>query len=360
MVNNLIMKILIIVVTILLLNKTANAFNPPPAPIPPYNNIVDLDNKLSSDELRKLDIKINAINRKSKNEIAILIIHSLEGETISDVSHITFNNWKIGKSGLDNGILIVISVVDRRSRIEIGKGIEGEITDLQSNDILKNNLNPHLKGGDFYGGLLETINIISKTIENKNGKINSSAHKNNQPVGVASCSTLTIGYSDGGNNMILFFIVFAVICFIIMIWRAFKSTNNILINSNPNRYYNSSPANINTSYKNNKLSIPSASIDTLHKMNYSSSKEYTSTSFYNKKRSDDDEISFSVDTAVIALTPVVIPIISSCNDEEEDDNKNKLSYSNSDYSYSSSYDSSDSGFGGGESGGGGSDSTWDE
>lgn len=125
-----------IVLIILLTSAISHAFTPPPAPIRPKNHIVDMANKLSYTDLTNLNNRINQINVVSKNEIAILIIPSLEGENIADVADATFNAWKIGKKSIDNGVLIVIAVLDKRSRIETGKGIEGELTDLQANDII--------------------------------------------------------------------------------------------------------------------------------------------------------------------------------------------------------------------------------
>jgi len=62
-------------------------------------------------------------------------VPSLGGEPIEDIAYTTFNTWKIGQHGADNGVLLVLAPGDRRVRIETGKGVGGALTDLQANDI---------------------------------------------------------------------------------------------------------------------------------------------------------------------------------------------------------------------------------
>lgn len=139
------------------------AYNPPT----PDGYVMDLAGKLSTSQRTDLNAKLNGINKNTKNEFAVLIIPTLGDELIDDVAQDTFKSWKVGKVGLDNGVLIVIAVAERKSRIQTGKGVEGDLTDLQSNDILRNKLNPHLKQGDFYGGLVDTFDAIISTVESR-------------------------------------------------------------------------------------------------------------------------------------------------------------------------------------------------
>jgi uncharacterized membrane protein YgcG len=142
------------------------AFTPP---APPANGwyVVDQAGKLSASQKQKLNHKIEAFNQSTKNEFGVLILASMDGASIEDVANTTFKAWGIGKKGLDNGVLMVISVAERKSRIETGKGVEGELTDLQCNDILRHKLAPHLKRGDFYGGISASLNAISKLMDNR-------------------------------------------------------------------------------------------------------------------------------------------------------------------------------------------------
>lgn len=157
---------LTIVFTVLLSLFSVNAmadFTPPA----PTNYVVDTASKLDNDQLAKLNSKLDTLNKSSKNEIAVLVVPNMGGEDIEDVAQKTFRSWKIGKAGLDNGVLVVIAVEERKSRIQTGSGIGGELTDLQANDILRQNLKPHLKRGEFYQGLDETIDAVSSKLESR-------------------------------------------------------------------------------------------------------------------------------------------------------------------------------------------------
>ena len=148
---------------ILLIAGNGLAFDPPT----PNGYVMDMAGKLSPEQVTQLNSKLDAMNKSTKNEFAALIVQTMDGESIEDVAHKTFNTWHVGKAGLDNGVLVVIAVNERKSRIETGKGVEGDLTDLQANDILKKSLNPYLKRGDFYGGLNATFDSVSSTIESR-------------------------------------------------------------------------------------------------------------------------------------------------------------------------------------------------
>lgn len=157
------MLLLAITIAAIVVSFNSFAFTPPT----PTGYVTDLAGKLSDSQLKQLNSKLEDLNKSTKNEFAGLIIPSLNGESIEDVANSTFKSWKIGKAGIDNGVLVVIAIAERKSRIETGKGVEGDLTDLQANDILKNTLAPYLKRGDFYGGLNATFDSLSSTIESR-------------------------------------------------------------------------------------------------------------------------------------------------------------------------------------------------
>lgn len=144
----------------------AAAYTPPPAPAKGWY-VVDQTGRLTPSQISNLNHKIDRISKATKNEFGILFLQDMGGDNIEDVANSTYKAWGIGKRGLDNGALIVVALKERKSRIETGKGSEGEIPDLRANDILKNNLNPHLKTGDFYGGFDQTIDAVSSFLESR-------------------------------------------------------------------------------------------------------------------------------------------------------------------------------------------------
>lgn len=149
----------------LLLSFTAWGYTPPPAPTDGY--LLDQAGLLSAEEATRVRQKLAHIEANSKNEIAVLILPRLDGETIDDVAYKTFNSWGIGKKGEDNGVLLVVSVEDRKSRIETGKGVGGELTDLQSKEILDKNLKPHFQKAQYGNGIESAVDAISSTLESR-------------------------------------------------------------------------------------------------------------------------------------------------------------------------------------------------
>lgn len=155
-------SILILLVVTLFTTKVF-AFDPPT----PRGYVVDQAGKLTPEQLVDLNKQAADINKRTKNEVAALIIPSLNGESIEDVAYATFNSWKVGKVGVDNGVLLVIAVAERKTRIETGKGIGGEITDVQASRILSENLSPHLKKGDYAAGISQSFNAMSQAMDNR-------------------------------------------------------------------------------------------------------------------------------------------------------------------------------------------------
>lgn len=200
---------LVMLVMITMISNLAFAFN-----VPIHNGFVnDYAGKLTANQVRSLNEKVQSVNAKTANEIGVLIIKSLEGESIEDVTFQTFNTWKVGKSGLDNGVLLVISVADRKMRIETGKGVGGDLTDVQSHDI-QDHMKPYLRNNNFYGAINLAVNEIDSAIESrKAAKSNastpvpaasspavtsSSSHQNS-----GGCQTSTVGASDVGVGFLL-------------------------------------------------------------------------------------------------------------------------------------------------------------
>lgn len=180
-----------------LFTVNALAFTPPPAPAN-GGYVVDQAGKLSGGQIQQLNQKIERINRSTKNELGILVLRDMDGDNIEDAANATYKSWGVGKRGLDNGCLIVISVKERKSRIETGKGVEGEVPDLKASDILKNTLAPHLKRGDFYGGLDATLDSLSSLMETRHDQKADPVPAKSDPIPVTPSRPRTGGCDIGG------------------------------------------------------------------------------------------------------------------------------------------------------------------
>src|ERR1700684_802977 len=129
----------------LLVPSFAWAFDVPPI----EGHITDLTRTLDESQTATINRELEGVNQSSTVEIAVLVLSSLQGEPIEDIAFKTASTWRLGKAGKDNGVLLVIATGDRRTRIEVGKGMEGSLTDLQTNDILHQRVGPLLKPGSL-------------------------------------------------------------------------------------------------------------------------------------------------------------------------------------------------------------------
>jgi uncharacterized protein len=136
----------IFVVLVLSLASTARAAFEPPR-ISGY--VTDPGGKLTPEAVRRFDEKLAAYRKCSTNHVVVFIASSLDGSTIEDAAGATFKAWKPGDAKKDNGVLLMIAPEERKVRIEVGRGLEGQLTDLQSNDILRQQVSPHLKANAF-------------------------------------------------------------------------------------------------------------------------------------------------------------------------------------------------------------------
>lgn len=120
---------------------------------------------LSAQAKYRLESILQSERDSTSNQIAILIIPSLEGGSLEEYSLRVAEKWKLGKADKDNGALLLISIQDRQIRIEAGYGLEGTLTDAMSSRIIRNEIAPHFRNGDYEAGveagLTGIINAIS-------------------------------------------------------------------------------------------------------------------------------------------------------------------------------------------------------
>lgn len=131
----------------------------------PTGFLLDKADIFSSQQRDVLENKISEFEKNTGNEISVVSVNSLDGDSIENVAQSIFDKWKIGKTGKDNGLLILISVSDRQIRIHTGYGLEAVLPDLLSYKIQTDIMIPKFKEGNFFEGtslaLDEIINIIS-------------------------------------------------------------------------------------------------------------------------------------------------------------------------------------------------------
>lgn len=120
---------------------------------------------LTSEQKSELENLAVAFETETGNEIAVLTTPKLVDETIEMMAVRVFEEWKIGKKGADNGVLILLAIEDREVRIEVGYGLEGVLTDLKSSQIINQVMIPELRNGNYYGAISGAMNSIMGIIQ---------------------------------------------------------------------------------------------------------------------------------------------------------------------------------------------------
>lgn len=126
----------------------------------PTGFVNDFSGTLNAQQIKDLNDKLINFEKETSNEISVVLIPSLKGDTVENFAEKLFQEWKIGKDKKDNGALLLIAVEDRKMRIEVGYGLEGALTDAQSFIILQKDLVPAFKAKDFYGGINSALDDI--------------------------------------------------------------------------------------------------------------------------------------------------------------------------------------------------------
>jgi uncharacterized protein len=112
----------------------------------------------------RLEERLRALEEETGAQVAVLTIPSLGGDPIEDFSLRVVETWKLGRAGVDDGVLILIARDDRRLRIEVGYGLEGALTDAQNGRIIDHVMAPRFRQGDFEGGVEGAVEIVSAAI----------------------------------------------------------------------------------------------------------------------------------------------------------------------------------------------------
>lgn len=130
-------------------------------PVPPLTSpVVDQAGVFTPDRKARLEQFLRQIADRGHVQLQVLTVKSLEGEPIESFSIRVTDQWKLGDKARDNGVLLVVAVDDRKSRIEVGQGLEGDLTDLISGRIMSNHMVPYFKLGSYDEGIAAGISQI--------------------------------------------------------------------------------------------------------------------------------------------------------------------------------------------------------
>ena len=154
-------KNILLTTFLLLLNTTLFAQTFPPKPDRLVN---DYTQTLSADQVSQLEQKLVAFDDSTSTQIAVVIIKSLEGYDVADYTQRLAESWGVGGAKNNNGVVLLVSLGDRKVTIQTGYGVEGAIPDAIARRIIENEITPNFKSGDYFAGISQgTDAIISYT-----------------------------------------------------------------------------------------------------------------------------------------------------------------------------------------------------
>lgn len=115
---------------------------------------------LSPGAVQSLEAQLKEHEDSTSNQVVVLTVSSLEGESIEEYSIRVVDTWKLGQKGKDNGVLLLVAKEDRKVRIEVGRGLEGDLTDALCSQIIRKEIIPRFKGGDYERGVQAGVEAI--------------------------------------------------------------------------------------------------------------------------------------------------------------------------------------------------------
>jgi uncharacterized protein len=136
------------------------------APIPHLTSpITDTTRTLTASQIATLDQTLRAFSARKGAQVAVLIVPTVQPESIEQYSMRVAEAWKIGRKGSDDGVLFVVAKDDRDMRIDVGYGLEGALPDAIANRIIREDVAPHFRAGEFYLGIVAGTDRIMRIID---------------------------------------------------------------------------------------------------------------------------------------------------------------------------------------------------
>ena len=129
-------------------------------PPPPRTRVTDKTGTLTGEQLASLERLLAEFEQKTTNQVVVLMIPTLAGDSLEDFSVRLAERWKPGQKGKDNGVILLIVKNDRKLRMEVGYGLEGALPDALAGAVIRNEIAPRFRKGDFYGGILGGVQGI--------------------------------------------------------------------------------------------------------------------------------------------------------------------------------------------------------
>ena len=133
----------------------------PNGPVNDFANVIDPATRAALLE------QIRRVEHDTSAEIAVATVTSLDGTSIEDYANRLFHEWGIGQKGVDNGVLVLVVPSERRVRIEVGYGLEPILPDGLAGEIIRRQMTPRFRDGDYSGGIRDAVARLDRIIRAK-------------------------------------------------------------------------------------------------------------------------------------------------------------------------------------------------
>lgn len=127
--------------------------------------VVDEAHVLDAGTIASLEQKLKDHEAKTGHQVVVLTIASLGGEAVEDYSLKVARTWQLGRKGRNDGVLLLVARDDRKLRIEVGYGLEGSLPDALTGRIIRDEITPHFRSGDYSGGIGAGVAAILGAID---------------------------------------------------------------------------------------------------------------------------------------------------------------------------------------------------
>ncbi|MFS2046333.1 TPM domain-containing protein, partial [Stenotrophomonas geniculata] len=154
------------------------------APIPALDSpVVDTTGTLDATQKQALVQQAIELQQRKGSQLQVLVVPTTQPEDIAQYTTRVFDQWQIGRKGVDDGVLLVVAKDDRRVRIEPGYGLEGAIPDAIANRVIQEYLVPRFRSGDYAGGITDATAVLVKLIDGETLPAPVSGHRGREPGG---------------------------------------------------------------------------------------------------------------------------------------------------------------------------------
>lgn len=174
--------------------------------------VTDKTGTLTSTQLKSLESKLAAFEKETSNQLVVWMEPSLDGNSVEDRSYDLAEQNGIGQKDKNNGVLLYIAKNDRKLRIEVGYGLEGALTDALSSQIIRKEITPQFKKGNFFEGINAGVDAI---IQATKGEYTAEEESSDEPLGGICCIPFPV---------IVFLVIFLFVFIIPIFNRIFRGS----------------------------------------------------------------------------------------------------------------------------------------